>query len=430
MAILNILDFGADPQARQLATSAIQQTIDSAGTGDTILIPAGRFLSGALFLKSDVTFHLAKDALLLGSQNLADYPLVTTRVAGIDMPWPAGIINIHRCQNVQISGTGTIDGQGAIWWEAFWGRDGRGGMLQTYAAQGLRWVVDYDCQRPRNLVVYESDTILLQDFTSRESGFWNLHLCYSRRLRVQNLTIANSAGPSTDGIDVDSCEQVLIEGCTVSCNDDNICVKAGRGKAAALKGRASRDVVIRHCTLLRGSGITLGSETSGGIERITIEQNRFRGTGVGFRIKSARNRGGFIRDITVRHLDLLDVAFPLMIQLNWFPLYSYGARDDLTDAPAHWRDLAGGVDGEAGLTRVSAIEISDISARRGQQEGFSRAFFIEGYPEQAIDGLTLSAIDIDATEFGKIAGVKRLRFDQVTVNAPTLTQTENDTYER
>lgn len=86
MAILNILDFGADPQARQLATSAIQQTIDSAGTGDTILIPAGRFLSGALFLKSDVTFHLAKDALLLGSQNLADYPLVTTRVAGIDMP--------------------------------------------------------------------------------------------------------------------------------------------------------------------------------------------------------------------------------------------------------------------------------------------------------------------------------------------------------
>ncbi len=154
-------------------------------------------------------------------------------------------------------------------------------------------MVDYDCQRPRNLVVYESDTILLQDFTSRESGFWNLHLCYSRRLRVQNLTIANSAGPSTDGIDVDSCEQVLIEGCTVSCNDDNICVKAGRGKAAALKGRASRDVVIRHCTLLRGSGITLGSETSGGIERITIEQNRFRGTGVGFRIKSARNRGGF-----------------------------------------------------------------------------------------------------------------------------------------
>ncbi len=303
-------------------------------------------------------------------------------------------------------------------------------MLQTYAAQGLRWVVDYDCQRPRNLVVYESDTILLQDFTSRESGFWNLHLCYSRRLRVQNLTIANSAGPSTDGIDVDSCEQVLIEGCTVSCNDDNICVKAGRGKAAALKGRASRDVVIRHCTLLRGSGITLGSETSGGIERITIEQNRFRGTGVGFRIKSARNRGGFIRDITVRHLDLLDVTFPLMIQLNWFPLYSYGARDDLTDAPAHWRDLAEGVDGEAGLTRVSAIEISDISARRGQQEGFSRAFFIEGYPEQAIDGLTLSAIDIDATEFGKIAGVKRLRFDQVTVNAPTLTQTENDTYER
>ncbi len=135
MAILNILDFGADPQARQLATSAIQQTIDSAGTGDTILIPAGRFQRSAVS-ESDVTFHLAKDALLLGSQNLADYPLVTTRVAGIDMPWPAGIINIHRCQNVQISGTGTIDGQGPSGGRLL-GRDGRGGMLQTYAAQGL-----------------------------------------------------------------------------------------------------------------------------------------------------------------------------------------------------------------------------------------------------------------------------------------------------
>jgi polygalacturonase len=207
--------------------------------------------------------------------------LVTTRVAGIDMPWPAGIINIHRCQNVQISGTGTIDGQGAIWWESFLGRDGRGGMLQTYAAQGLRWVVDYDCQRPRNLVVYESDTILLQDFTSRESGFWNLHLCYSRRLRVQNLTIANSCGPSTDGIDVDSCEQVLIEGCTVSCNDDNICVKAGRGSGRA-EGRASRDVVIRHCTLLRGSGITSAAKPPAALNALPSNRTAFAVPASGF----------------------------------------------------------------------------------------------------------------------------------------------------
>lgn len=167
--------------------------------------------------------------------DLADYPPINTRVAGIDMRWPAGIINIIDCENVSITGTGTIDGQGVIWWQRFWGDDERSGMVGDYSARGLRWVIDYDCQRPRNILVFESQNILLRDFTSRESGFWNIHLCYSRRIAVEGVQISNSAGPSTDGIDVDSCEQVRIERCIVSCNDDNICIKSGRGREAAQK---------------------------------------------------------------------------------------------------------------------------------------------------------------------------------------------------
>lgn len=430
MADISILTFGADPSAERISTTAIQQAIAKAKPGDSVVIPAGRYLTGAIFLKSDITLHLAQGAVLLGSQHLDDYPLIDTRVAGIDMRWPAGMINVINAQNVSLTGTGTLDGQGRIWWQRFWGDDEHGGMVGDYSANGLRWVVDYDCQRPRNVLVYESKNILLKDFTSCESGFWNVHLCYSRDVAVENLSIINSAGPSTDGIDIDSCEQVRIERCTVSCNDDNICIKAGRGREAAQKARTARDIVIRECVLNKGSGITLGSETSGGIEHVLIENNRFNGTGVGFRIKSARNRGGFIRHITVRNLLLQNVRFPVLIQLNWFPQYSYGDSGNLQDKPEHWRKLADGVEGEAGLTEVSHLTLSNITARCSDSNLFSRAFFIEGYPDRPVCGLTLDNISVDATEFGKISGVEGLRFNNVLVTANELTQDINDSYER
>ncbi|MDF7722241.1 glycosyl hydrolase family 28 protein, partial [Enterobacter hormaechei subsp. xiangfangensis] len=187
-------------------------------------------------------------------------------------------------------------------------------------------------------------------------------------------------------------------------------------------------IVIRGCTLNKGSGITLGSETSGGIERVLIEDNAFNGTGVGFRIKSARNRGGFIRDITVQNLRLTDVRFPVLIQLNWFPQYSYGDQSNLSDKPEHWRKLAEGVEGEAGLTEVSGLTIKNMTARRSDNKYFSRAFFIAGYPERPVAGLTLEGIFIDATEFGKISGVDGLRFQDVQVTAVENTQDCNDSY--
>ena len=108
MARINIIDFAAVPDATSLSTQAIQRAIDSASAGDTVLIPAGRFLTGALFLKSEMTLELAKDAMLLGSQRLEDYPDIPTRVAGIDMVWPAAMLNINHCRNVTVCGSGRL----------------------------------------------------------------------------------------------------------------------------------------------------------------------------------------------------------------------------------------------------------------------------------------------------------------------------------
>lgn len=430
MARINITDFDAVPDATSLSTQAIQSAIDSAAEGDTVLIPAGRFLTGALFLKSEMMLELAKDAVLLGSQRLEDYPEIATRVAGIDMVWPAAMLNINQCRNVTVCGSGTLDGQGAVWWHKFWGDDENSGMLADYTRRGLRWVVDYDCRRPRNLVVYQSECVTLQDFTSQDSGFWNLHVCYSKQVNLQRLNVMNATGPSTDGIDIDSSQLVRVEGCTVSCNDDNICVKSGRGAEAQQLARTARDIIIRDCTLLKGSGITLGSETSGGIENVIIEHNRFSGTGVGFRIKSARNRGGWIKNIIVRHLIMEDVGYPFMLQLNWFPQYSYSEQPADTEQPPHWRKLAAGVTGDAGLTRVENIRISHISSSLTQPVTFSRAFFIEGTPENPIEQLSFSDITLQAQEFGKIAGVNNMIFERVKVDASAITREENDAYAR
>ncbi|MEM6161176.1 glycosyl hydrolase family 28 protein [Erwinia sp. P6884] len=429
MTHLNVLELGADPTAATLSTAALQQAIDRALPGDTVMIPEGRFLTGSLFLKSDITLWLAEGAVLLGSQQLADYKPVWTRVAGIEMTWPAGIININGCQRVIVAGPGIIDGQGSGWWQRFWGEDEQGGMLADYSARGLRWVVDYDCQRPRNLVVYQSEHITLRDFTSRESGFWNIHLCYSSGIQLTGVVVSNSAGPSTDGIDIDSCQQVTVAHCSVSCNDDNICVKSGRGLQAQQQAKTARDIVIRHCELHKGSGITLGSETSGGIENVTIEHNRFSGTGVGFRIKSARNRGGWIKNIVVRHLTMTNVRFPFLMQLNWFPQYSYATNTNPEDIPPHWQAIMQGVEGEAGLTDVTDIFLHHITATL-TEEVFSRAFFIEGCEENPVRNMVFDGLSLQAREFGKIAGVDRLQFNDVKVSSPAVTRDENDIYER
>ncbi|MDA4649478.1 hypothetical protein NY550_16320 [Enterobacter hormaechei] len=124
------------------------------------------------------------------------------------------------------------------------------------------------------------------------------------------------------------------------------------------------------------------------------------------------------------------MRFPVLIQLNWFPQYSYGDQSNLSDKPEHWRKLAEGVEGEAGLTAVSGLTIKNMTARRSDSKCFSRAFFIEGYPERPVVGLTLEGILIDASEFGKISGVDGLRFKDVQVTAVEITQDRNDSYER
>ena len=171
-------------------------------------------------------------------QDLAAYPIMPTRVAGIEMDWPAALINVYQQPNVRISGKGTIDGNGKIWWDKYWKM-----RREEYEPKGLRWAVDYDCQRPRLIQIYKSSDVRLEGLTLKRPGFWTVHICYSQQVTVDGVTIRNNTearGPSTDGIDIDSSSGVTVQHCDIECNDDAICLKAGRDADGLRVNRPSR----------------------------------------------------------------------------------------------------------------------------------------------------------------------------------------------
>ncbi|HEV2278651.1 MAG TPA: glycosyl hydrolase family 28 protein, partial [Acidobacteriaceae bacterium] len=222
-----VKDFGAKGDGTTLDTKAIQASLDAAAKagGGTVLLTRGTYLSGSVFVKSHTTLEVQQGATLIGSEKLDDYPLMPTRVAGIEMTWPAALVNVYQQQDVKITGPGTIDGNGKVWWDGYWA------LRRQYDSRGLRWAADYDAKRPRLIQIYKSSQVTLSGPLLTRSGFWTVHICYSDHVHVDGVTIRNNVGgrgPSTDGIDIDSSRNVLVEHADISDNDDAICLKAGR----------------------------------------------------------------------------------------------------------------------------------------------------------------------------------------------------------
>lgn len=436
--IFRVKDYGAAGDGIVLDTEAIQAAIDdgerhaSLKNKVKILVEAGNYLTGSLFLKSNMEFHMEEGALLLGTTDESKYPIFRTRVAGIEMNWPAAIININNCEHVKVTGKGTINGQGPYWWNKYWGEDGKGGMRKEYDAKGLRWCVDYDCQRVRNMVVMESRDIELSGFESVRSGFWNIHLCYSEDVRVEGLSIYDNGGPSTDGIDIDSCRKVTVRNCTVACNDDSICIKSGRDADGLRVNRICEDVVIEDCEILTGAGVTIGSETSGGARNIVIRNLNYRNTDCGFRMKSAKTRGGVIENVLVENLCMVNVKYPFSMCLNWHPTYSYcrlpnGYEGEI---PLHWKTLTEEVEKERGIPKVKNITIRNISSvNEPGYEGTSRAFEIDAFPEKPMENVIFENVRIQAKEFGRIQGVKNFKWKDVDISADGPNDDRNNQYD-
>jgi polygalacturonase len=416
-------DFGAVGDGEAINTRPIQAAIDAAagaGGGSVVLKP-GVYMSGSLFVKSNVTLLIGRGATLKGLRDLAAYPMVRTRVAGIEMDWPAGLLNIYQQKNAKIVGEGLVDGDGKVFWDSYWA------LRREYDPKNLRWAADYDCRRPRLIHIYDADAVEVSGLNLARSGFWTVHVCYSRDVKVSDLIIRNNLGgrgPSTDGIDIDSSERVLVERCDLSVNDDAICIKAGRDWDGLRVARPCRQVKIRDCIVRDAlAGMTFGSETSGGFEDIEVSGLRIEyPVPLGIFFKSGHTRGGVINNIALKNIHLQDVGTLFRVNLNWYPNYSYAQIPaGMTDIPDYWRALATPVPREQGIPRIRDVRLSDIRAIGGKI-GFEAA----AYEEASLRDFTFDRLDWDVREAGTIANAENWRFrdckiDTLDGTAPKVT---------
>lgn len=360
--------FGARADSTVLSTEAIQKAIDScaASGGGTVALQPGFYQTGALFIKSGVNLKLDKGVTLLASPNIQSYPEFRSRIAGIEMIWPSAVINFIDAKNASFTGEGTLDCRGKVFWDKY--RE----MRKEYEAKGLRWIVDYDCKRVRGILVERSSDITLSGFTLMRTGFWGCQILYSNYCTIDGLTINNNIGghgPSTDGIDIDSSTHILIENCDVDCNDDNICIKAGRDADGLRVNRPTEKVVIRNCVARKGAGlITCGSETSGSIRNILGYDLKAIGTTTVLRLKSAMNRGGTIENIFITRVTAENVKQVLAAELNWNPNYSYSTLPkeyEYKEIPEHWKVMLTPVDPpEKGYPHFRNVYLSNVKAKK------------------------------------------------------------------
>lgn len=404
-------DYGAKGDDVSANTAAIQSAIDAAArSGGTIVFAPGIYRTGSIFLKSGTHLRVDKGVEIRGLQDQAAYPVMPTRIAGIEMKWPAALINVYEQSNVKISGQGVIDGDGKMWWDKYWA------VRKDYDPKGLRWAADYDTQRPRLIQIYKSDNVELQGLTLRRSGFWTVHVCYSHKVTVDGVTIRNNIGgrgPSTDGIDVDSSSDVLVQNADIECNDDAVVMKAGRDADGLRVHRPTENVIIRDITVRNGAaGITFGSETSGGIRHVEAYRiHVLSPSPIGILFKSAATRGGTVEDISIHDIDMRGVPTAFSITFNWNPSYSYAKiPEGLTQVPDYYAVLAQQVPREKGIPHLKNVKIYNLRAT-----GAREAFSVGSYPDSPLQDVTFRNIDIQAQRAGQIQNAGNWKFENTRI---------------
>lgn len=417
---VDLRDFGAVGDGLTLNSEAFSKAIShlEAAGGGHLVVPDGIWLTGPITLKSNIDLHVTPDAVILFSPERDLYPIVETVFEGLDTRRCISPVNADGARNISITGGGTIDGSGDSWrqvkrskmapsqWKSLLSSGGftnskgdvwypdssswRGSLVSDSfnVPQGLEsdeeWESVKTYLRPVMIGLKECTNVLLKDVTFQNSPCWNIHPLMCRNVTVDNITVRNpSYSQNGDGIDIDSCEGVVIVNSTFDVGDDAICIKSGKDEDGRRRARPTRNLIVDNCTVYRGhGGFVVGSEMSGGVSNISVTRCRFLGTDVGLRFKSCRGRGGVVENIYVSGITMMDIpAEPLLFDLH------YGGKSAVESA----EDGDGtGYDIEMMPVDETTPEFRNIHINGIVCSGSSRAMYFNGIPEKNISGITVT----------------------------------------
>ncbi|CAN1136211.1 Probable polygalacturonase [Linum perenne] len=302
----NLTDFGGVGDGITVNTAAFERAVSAISKlgkrgGGQLNVPPGKWLTAPFNLTSHITLFLAEDAVILGIQDEKYWTLMPPLPSyGYGREHPGSrygsLIHGQNLKDVVITGhNGTIDGQGETWWKKY-----RQKLLNH-------------TRGPLVQIMFSSD-IVITNITLRNSPFWTLHPYDCKNVTIRNVTILAPIfqAPNTDGIDPDSCEDMIIEDCYISVGDDGIAIKSGWDQYGIAYGRPSRNIIIRNL-----AGISIGSEMSGGVSNVTVENVFIWNSRRAVRIKTAPGRGGYVRQITYRNLTFDNVRVGIVMKTDY-----------------------------------------------------------------------------------------------------------------
>jgi polygalacturonase len=364
-ATFDIAHYGAIGDGKTMDTAAIQKAIDAAAAagGGIVRVPTGKFLTRPFTLASRINLHLDPGAVILINDDMAHYPVTAGR--------RQDSITVSDAQDIEISGDGAIDGQGAVWWAAF-----RTSPAMTH--------------RPYLIKIANCTRVLVTGVTLRNSPMFHLVPQNCTDVTIRNLHIqAPAKSPNTDGIDP-SGWNFLITGCAIDTGDDDIAIKP-----TAVRTPGNKNYLIQDCAFGHGHGCSIGSGTVGGIEDVTVKDCTFDQTDSGIRIKSGRDRGGLLQNLTYENLKMTAVKNPIYI-IDFYPERT-APKDPATEKP----------EPVTGRTPIN----KNITIRNVTATGCPTAGTIRGLPEMPINGITLSNVNLSAETGLKIYHARNIRFE-------------------
>jgi polygalacturonase len=380
----NVRTLGAVGDGSNPDTAAFQKALDACASagGGTVVVPAGNYLIGSVVLGANTTLQISAGANLIGSTNIADYPLVQGRFEGEIGQAHRALISAENANDIAITGSGSITGPPVELGQL---RNPRGPVLIEFVG---------------------CTNVTLDGFSTHYQRLWSIHPLFCQDVTIKNLTIRSTL-VNGDGIDVDSSRNVTIENCDINTGDDAISLKSGRGESAARMDRPTENVTIKNCKLISSNfaGLGIGTELSGGIDNTLLEDCTISGRQNGIFLKSRDGRGGYIKDFTGINLTISNSPTFLNIDLLDKGIQ---ATDPVTGDPDQWTLL------------------SNISFKHIQVDNVSyllRAHEVP--PQRPIDGFTLADVQGTCKHALDMAYMKNVALSDIHVThyqGPMLTE--------